>query len=430
LRKWILRFVYVLFCVAGVAVTLEIGARVIYEHYRGREFSRDDTLGRLLGERVLRNPLEELPPDVKHRVAELKDTNIPDAPVILHPYFGFVITPSSGGINDYGFFADSPLVHPEAQTVTVAIFGGSLADQVFYMGQDVLIDVLEHSPRFAGKSVRVVSTAVGGYKQPQQLNVLSFMLARGAAYDFVVNIDGFNEIDSSIENFLSGINPYFPHNWKLHARRGLDPEATAKMGRINLLRERRQRRRETFARLPLHASTFVLVLWDLLDAADLESLRRETRALKETLHGTSMPPRVAGPPHHYTDEDSLYDDLVTFWARSSLDMDAICDRYGISYLHFLQPNQYVPNSKVLTDEERRLAFDEHFVGFERVPHGFPMLSRRGAILRDNGVNFVDLTDIFADESRTVYSDICCHVNELGADLIAERVAREILAAQG
>jgi len=59
-----------------------------------------------------------------------------------------------------------------------------------------------------------------------------------------------------------------------------------------------------------------------------------------------------------------------------------------------------------------------------------MLSRRGAILRDNGINFVDLTDIFADESRTVYSDICCHVNELGADLIAERVAREILAAQG
>ena len=429
MKKVLLRFAYIVACVVFIGAALEVGARVIYERYRGREFSRSNILGRLIGDRLLRNPLEALPADVKHRVAELKDTNIPEPPVVLQPYFGFVANPGSGGINGYGFFADSPLVKQGPQVVTVAIFGGSLADQIFYMGQDVLIHLLEKSETFSGKKVRLVSTALGGYKQPQQLNVLSFMLARGAEYDVVVNIDGFNEIDGSIENFLSGINPYYPRNWKLHARRGLDPKATAQMGGIELLRKRRQRRREFFAQLPLHQSTFLLVAWDLLDAADLQALRQETQQLEETLRGTAMPPRVVGPPHDYADEDELYEDLAGVWAKASLQMDAICDRFGITYLHLLQPNQYMPDSKQLTDEELRIAYDENFVGFGRVPHGFPMLVRRGAELRAKGVHFVDLTGIFENEPRSVYSDICCHVNELGADLIAERTAQEILAAR-
>ena len=374
----------------------------MFEHFRGREFSRADVLGRLVGERVQRDPLEKLPPEIAERVDELKDVAIPDTPVILHPYFGFVANPESPGINSYGFFQEEPLVTAAPNEITVAIFGGSLADQVFYLAEDVIVEQLSSS--FSGERVRVVSTALGGYKQPQQLNVLSFMLQRGAEYDYVVNIDGFNEIESSVQNFHDGISPFFPHNWRLHARRGLDPQAMMRLGKIEIIRQRRSQLRRTFSSTFLRRMTFVLVLWDMLDTRELEALRDETVALREILSESELPPRVTGPPHDYESEEALYADLAGLWARSSLQMDAICDRYGVSYLHFLQPNQYVPNSKQFAQEEREVAFDETYLGGEVVPLGYPLLSRNGRMLRESGVRFVDLTKIFAAERRAVYSD--------------------------
>lgn len=430
MRKWIWRLGYLAICALLGAIALEVGATWIYQHYRGRQFSRSEILGRLLDDRVGANPVEELSRDVIEEIAEIKTGAIPDAPVVLHPFFGFVANPQSPGINGYGFFQESPLVEYSPDIVTVAIFGGSLADQIFYMAQDRIVQRLEQSDVFGGKRVRVVSTALGGYKQPQQLNILTFMLARGADYDIVVNIDGFNEIDCSIGNFYDGINPFFPHNWKLHARRGLNPQAMKHLGKMELIRQRRQRLRERFSHLPLRSSAFMLTLWDMLDGSELNALRNETRQLGDLLAADELPPRVAGPPHPYQKEDDLYGDLARVWARASLAMDTVCERFGCEYFHFLQPNQYVPNSKPLTEEEQRVAYVEDFVGVDYVPRGFAMLSHRGEGLRQNGVHFVDLTKMFRAENRTVYSDFCCHVNQLGAELIANRIAAEVIDANG
>jgi len=34
--------------------------------------------------------------------------------------------------------------------------------------------------------------------------------------------------------------------------------------------------------------------------------------------------------------------------------------------------------------------------------------------------------MFKNEKRTVYNDKCCHFNELGYDLIAERISQSIV----
>jgi hypothetical protein len=426
-RRWLFRIGYLVVVMIVGVTALELGSAWIYQHYRGRPFSRDELVGRLIGDRLSKEPMQRLSPDVAEQVEELKDAAVPDTPVILHPFFGFIANPESPGVNDYGFFQSPPIIDSPRDTVTVAIFGGSLADQVFYMGKDRIIGRLAESPRFADKNIRVISTALGGYKQPQQLNVLAFMLARGARYDYVVNIDGFNELDSSLENFYDGISPFFPHNWKLHARRGLNPQAMIRLGKIEIIRERRRQLRATFSNFLLRRMTFTLALWDMLDARELAELRKETKELGEILSASKLPPRVAGPPHDYQAEEDALADLVEVWAMSSLEMDAICDRLGLHYLHFLQPNQYVPDSKPFTEEEQAVAFDENFVGVDRIPLGYPRLLARGSELRDQGVRFVDLTAMFANEPRTVYSDFCCHVNALGANLIADRVAAAILS---
>jgi hypothetical protein len=402
---------------------LEVGSGLFYSSLKKQPFSRQKIRGRLLDER-LHGAIGDDPTEPLAQHDSGKDDKVPDAPVILHPYFGFVVNPDLPGITEDGFFRVSPLVEPSPETVVVVFFGGSLSDQVFYMAKDTLRDELSKLPVFAGKQIEVVSAAIGGYKQPQQLIVLSYMLARGAEYDVVVNIDGFNEIDSSEDNLRDGVNPFFPHNWKLHARQGLDAQAMARLGRIDIIRERRRSLRAFFARAPLIHSSFFLALWDLLDQGQEAELGRESQALEEILAG-GLAARVRGPKVDYPDPRVLYEDMAFVWKRSSRLMATLCRTYGIEYFHFLQPNQYVPDSKPFTDEERQVAYRPDFPGSDRVPAAFPLLRERGRELAELGVNFTDLTEIFADEERTIYNDFCCHVNELGATLIAKRIAAAI-----
>ena len=50
-----------------------------------------------------------------------------------------------------------------------------------------------------------------------------------------------------------------------------------------------------------------------------------------------------------------------------------------------------------------------------------LLVRQAETLRQNGVNFHDLTMLFKNQSRTIYRDKCCHYNQTGYDLVAERI---------
>ena len=72
------------------------------------------------------------------------------------------------------------------------------------------VDAIRAIPRFAGKQIWVVSFALGGYKQPQQLMVLAYYLSLGQPLDVVVNVDGFNEILSDAGLLNSGMDIGYP----------------------------------------------------------------------------------------------------------------------------------------------------------------------------------------------------------------------------
>src|SRR5262249_14711508 len=117
--------------------------------------------------------------------------------------------------------------------------------------------------------------------------------------------------------------------------------------------------------------------------------------------------------------------LADVWERSSLAMAHLCRAAGIRYVHALQPNQYVPGSKRLTEDERRIAFDPDVADTKRVENGYPLLLERGAELRDRGVDFLDLTMLYKDEADAIYTDKCCHVNQHGAEMMGAAIGREI-----
>ena len=64
---------------------------------------------------------------------------------------------------------------------------------------------------------------------------------------------------------------------------------------------------------------------------------------------------------------------------------------GIRYFQFLQPNQYLPDSKPLSTEEQRIAYEPDSPCRGVVEQGYPLLQAAGRNLRQAGVEFVDLS---------------------------------------
>jgi hypothetical protein len=114
-------------------------------------------------------------------------------------------------------------------------------------------------------------------------------------------------------------------------------------------------------------------------------------------------------------------ELVAIWRRASEEIETLARARGFAYLHVLQPNQYVPGTKPLTDEERRVA-----VGDSTYPYRLP-IERHYAALQFNGLavrNTLDLRDLFRANRETLYRDLCCHLNNRGVDLLARAIVRE------
>jgi hypothetical protein len=395
----------------------------VYSAYRRRPFDRDEVVGRLLAH-------SEAEPADGTGAAETDaalpvEADVVSQPVILHPYFGFVANPAWPGVNQYGFFGSEPFATRGPDKLVVGLLGGSVADQLYKTARDILADALHAEPAFGDKRIEVVNLAMYAYKQPQQLLVLATALALGAQFDVVANLDGFNEIDAAKDNLQDGINPFYPYMWKVHARRRPDARAAEQMGRVQMIRARREALRGWFGRGLALRSAFLLALWDFLDQREVARLRAETLALKRALAESPPTPETSGPLVRFSDDESMYLEFVEVWARSSLELAVLCRGMGIRYVHLLQPSQYLPGSKALTAEEREVAYDPDVADTGRVATAYPMLIERGRELAEQGVDFVDLTMLFEDEPETVYRDTCCHLNGLGNARLATAVARAI-----
>jgi hypothetical protein len=128
------------------------------------------------------------------------------------------------------------------------------------------------------------------------------------------------------------------------------------------------------------------------------------------------------------DDSTLFQSMVNYWERASIQIQSLCATHDFAYFHFLQPNQYVEGSKTLTDEELKKAYQHGlFANKEAVQQGYKLLRAQGTELKERGVKFTDLVMMFKNEPRTVYNDKCCHFNQLGYDLIAEKIGNAIIA---
>jgi hypothetical protein len=352
---------------------------------------------------------------------------------VVHPYLGFVQNPHIANdlkpISQYGFLDEQdPILAKSADKLIIGIFGGSFAQEAFLEAKKSLIEALQP----LHKEIIVLNLAMGGYKQPQQLLCLTYLQSLGAEFDIVINIDGFNEVAlPPVENIPQKVFPVYPRNWYFKVSTLYDPELVSKTNKIRALYSQKERWAQFFTKYHLYNSITLCIIWRARDKSlehQLRSILSELRAWKITGNVGYL---VSGPPFSFTSNEELYDYLAVYWKRCSMQIQKICNAQHIRYYHFLQPNQYIENSKPMGEDELRIAIRADHAYKPGAVGGYPYLRRYGQELIAEGVNFHDLTMIFSQVPEIVYADSCCHLNLHGYEIImrtiGETIAQDILS---
>ncbi len=344
---------------------------------------------------------------------------------VIHPFLGFVKDPKRTSRSSYLGFTDKqddPLAPAGENEISVAIFGGSFAEGVANHAEEKLESLLLES----GIKARIITVAMGGYKQPQHLMALAYLLSHDAHIDVVVNIDGFNEVTlPTTDNLSKGVNPFYPRDWYTRTAGLADHETMERIGRISVLRDERRQWAKKFQALPRY-SIVRNITWrgrdrqleDAIEDLDKDVRKSRPRKRKEFLR--------RGPDLGFNDGSAIYPAIARHWRDCSILMKSLCDARGILYLHFLQPNQYFDTGRSLTDEEKRIAFMEDHAYRQGVVEGYPLLREEAASLLAAGVRFNDLTSIYDGVGETLYIDTCCHTNREGYEIIAGVVSKQII----
>ena len=355
-------------------------------------------------------------------------TQIASESAVLHPFLGWVHDPGlKEGVSEFGFVETAPTIQKQTEDkLIVAVLGGSVAMNLATEGGDALKQALaEHNP---DKEITIICLASSGYRQPQQLFVLNYFLALGAEFDVVVNIDGFNEVAlHPSEDAFRGVFYAYPRSWDYRVRSIPDPEITPQIYELMSIEQDRQAWAVRFNKpASRYSSTLGLIwrCWDnhlkrqLVDGRDQlvqHRLKRELRYVE------------GGPRRRYDETDEQFSRLVDLWQRCSVQLHQICTARNIQYHHVLQPNFYFAGTKVMSENEQDLLRRPQYM--QTVAQGYPRLVEAGSELKESGVRFHDLTRIFDEATETIYADNCCHFAQSGNEMLARRIAEEIVAAR-
>jgi len=310
----------------------------------------------------------------------------------------------------------------------VCVLGGSVAQSFAQVGGPRLAAELRKDPRFAGRDVRVHDDACAGYKQPQPLMVLAYLLARGHEPDAVIEIDGFNEAALGWSNRELGANPAYPFlpNWA-RATNGLeaDPGMLEDLHEVVASQKRASAFGERFLASGLWRSSVLGHAGELRLAKLREDYVSAYKRYTEGLKSRPQREEVKGPRIEGDDERTI-EMLVRSWEESSISMSALCEQRGILYLHVLQPALPDPGTKPLTagEIERGQADPSWIEGVQKL---YPRLREAGERLAGRGIAFFDATGVLRDHPEDVYTDVC-HFGEHGNEILADVIAGALLRA--
>ena len=330
-----------------------------------------------------------------------------------HPFYAYGHRPAFDDMNE------TPPRQRRADTIVVGLLGGSVAEDVEPYLQDALSRwfAANHPPR----QPIVRRLAIGTAKQPQQTIIVAHTLLLGGEFDLLVNLDGFNEMTLSAQNFGGGVFPFYPTAWNKQV--GLTTGEILLAGRIGALRREQERLMALAETSPLRRSA----IFGLLNRWRRERATARIIQLNQDLAAAEVDYSLEkhGPRNWLTQEAEMLPAAARFWYRGSLALARLAQLAGADYYHFLHPNQYFPDSKPLSPQELESAYSHRWFPKLLVESGYPQLRQFNRDLPEAGINYFDLTAIFADHPETLYIDDCCHLNHRGNELLAAAMVQRM-----
>jgi len=421
MERIIIRTKQIFLTVCILVITLEVSPYIISPLISSQSFSRQAIKENLMQESPLSFLKEEPDEIIGNTDKEYLGRDI------LHPYIGFVGHPSSLR-NEFGFTGINPILKRSPDVVNICLTGGSVALGLYHRCGDRMISSLGQVDYFKDKKINVVQLALPGFKQPQQLMSLSYFIALGAEYDLIINIDGFNEMALPFsDNLPFNVFPSFPRHWNMFSRKRINTKVQHLLGMQTVGRFDRRNNRQFFSKSILRYSNFGLLIWRIKDNDISLTLNSLEGKLRNAIKNADKDYQSTGPQIAMVDTTEYFRELAILWRNSSIEMNALKSAGAFKYFHFLQPNQYFDGSKVLTNTELSRAYEQGPLDYKTaIQKGYPIITEIGKDLLERGVSFTDLTMMFKKEQRSVYQDKCCHFNQLGNELIADRITDEII----
>lgn len=348
----------------------------------------------------------------------------------VHPFFGYTYPAGLPNTNNYGFNCpfDFPLQKENDNWFIIGIFGGSVADDFYREGRERLAEQLKLKPAFANKEIFFLNFAAGGYKQPQQLQVLTYFLSIGQELDVVIEIDGLNEVVFCANNNRLNVDIAMPSAQHFLPLRDLLDRQAMTDEKLELTWNIHQLKKKISALDEKMKTTPLASFYWILSALRQNAYRQYQ---EEILRFDQFIQPVTSSPHDsllnmkFTpksrDDSQLMTSIAHFWARSSLLMHAVQVAHQGQYLHILQPNQYFSH-KSFTDDEKKYAVDNQSVYSLLVKKGYPALVKAADNLKEKNVHAVSAVTIFDTIQETIYTDNCCHFNTRGHEILADFIA--------
>ena len=321
----------------------------------------------------------------------------------VHPYFGYAD-------EEIRRFERDVALDNLGDAFILGVTGGSVAAQIarhLRKHSDLLEPLRQLVTQSGYSGIKIVNLAVGGGKQPQQFFIMSYFFEH---LDFVINIDGFNDLASY------SLLPVYPLEYPSQSPRYFQ---TSSDGSIYIVLGLSViRLYKTINQLPrwvpfLDKSYLYFSVWYVVHPLLYQLIRKFEAAYFEKVIVGTWSEELNAPT-----EQEIIARRAKVWKTHTRRQDELFHSSG-RLLMFVQPNQYLPESKPLSEDE--LSSAVHSDSATR--YTTAMIQLRSAVkdLMTEGVKIIDLTQIFSKTHETVYSDNCCHLNKRGKDIIANTV---------
>jgi hypothetical protein len=220
------------------------------------------------------------------------------------------------------------------------------------------------------------------------------------------------------ENQPAGISVFYPTMWKDLTDDLGDSRQRILIGELSLVDAARTTLAKWFSWPGIDWSMTANLTWFLMDNVLSGQAREKVNELERT-SGT-LKAFQKGPPDG-GDRDAVQERLADAWATSSRLLGELAKSGEFAYVHVLQPNQYVPGSKLMSEIEKQIAISPTPGMAETTAQGYERLAQRIADLEQARIPFLDATMIFQNVTEDVYFDTCCHFNKLGSDILLDAI---------